>query len=408
MHQSSKFKIKIDFDKSRGAYIYDKNRKEYFLDFFGPYSISPLGYNHKIFKTATFKKEMLRVATTKVANCETISDEAADFLNVFTKLSGAEKFKHFHFCCTGALAIEAAIKTAIDAKPTDRPIVISLRHSFHGINSYGGTVTDRWTLANSRLTGMPRFDWPVIHNPKIIYRDNKIDFIATKKGIARFKKEFTACIKKFKSKNIVALLIEPVQSTAGDNYFPLEFFRLARQLCSRYNICLIFDEVQTGFGASGKMWYFQHTGIIPDIVAFGKKSQMSGIMVNKKFGRIFQAPVRLEVTWDGDLVDMLRCRYIMTAYKKFSLLENAKRRGEELLEGMKKVNGVLNSRGIGVLICFDFATKQGRDSFAKRAFELGLLFNATGTNSIRLRPPLTITSADVKKALNIIRHSTKP
>ena len=104
--------------------------------------------------------------------------------------------------------------------------------------------------------------------------------------------------------------------------FTDEFFEGIRRISSNYNIPLIFDEVQTGFGATGKKWYFENLNIVPDILVFGKKTQLSGIMVNKNFGNIFEKPIRLEVTWDADLIDMVRCKYVIRAYKKYNILKN--------------------------------------------------------------------------------------
>ena len=95
-------------------------------------------------------------------------------------------------------------------------------------------------------------------------------------------------------KNIGCILIEPIQCTYGDYYFTNQFFIGVRKLSEEFDIPLIFDEIQTGFCATGNIWYFQHLPITPDIVVFGKKTQLSGIMVNKKFSKIFQNPIRLE------------------------------------------------------------------------------------------------------------------
>lgn len=338
MHDSSIFNICIDFEKSHDSYIFDKNRQCYFLDFFGLYSSVPLGYSHPVFKDEAFLKEYNLISGLKVPNCEVISDEAKEFLKEFSGHPAMASFKNFHFSCTGALAIEAAIKTAIDQKKPQKPIVIGLKESFHGINSYGGFITDRFYPVSKRLDGFPEGNWPKIHNPKLIYKaDGSVDESASQKGIKQFSKEFNEVLKQHGADNIVALVIEPIQSTFGDNYFSRDFFKLIRELCDSNNIALIFDEIQTGFGTSGTLWYFEQTGIIPDIVVFGKKAQISGIMVKDKFSRIFEHPIKLEVTWDGDLNDMVRCKYILKAYKEYNIFDNVNQRGQELLNGLKEI-----------------------------------------------------------------------
>lgn len=404
MHGSSIFNIRIDFEKSHNSYIYDKNRKKYFLDFFGLYSTLPLGYSHEIFKDKSFRETYNRIAGVKVTNCEIISDEAQDFLHAFSGHKDMRRFKHFHFCCTGALAIEAAIKISIDQKKCKSPKVISLKESFHGINSYGGFVTDRFFPVSRRLDGFPSLDWFKVHNPKIVYKGNLIDSKATEESLEQFKKEFNSCIKKYRN-NIVALLVEPIQATYGDNYFPESFFNLVRDLCDKYDICLIFDEIQCGFGVTGKMWYHQYLGMEPDVVAFGKKSQISGVMAKEGFNDIFRTPVRLEVTWDGDLIDMVRCNYILKAYDKYNILENVKKKGMELISELKKFDSLKNVRGNGLIVAFDFETTEEQDHFAQKAFENGLLFNKTRDKTIRFRPNLNLSSEEIHEAVEIIKKS---
>ncbi len=166
MHDSSIFNIRIDFEKSKDSYIYDKNTDSAFLDFFGLYSSVPLGYSHPIFKSLEFISEFNRVAGVKLPNCEIISDEAQGFLKEFSGHPSMRGFKYFHFCCTGALAIEAAVKIAIDQKKSAKPHVISFKESFHGINSYGGFLTDRFPPVATRLNGFPELGWSKIQTPK--------------------------------------------------------------------------------------------------------------------------------------------------------------------------------------------------------------------------------------------------
>ncbi|MBI4308991.1 MAG: aminotransferase class III-fold pyridoxal phosphate-dependent enzyme, partial [Candidatus Omnitrophica bacterium] len=246
MHDSSIFKVRIDFEKSRGSYIYDKNTQRLLLDFFGMYSSLPLGYSHPIFNTPEFQQEYLRIAGVKVANCEIISDEAQEFLGEFSAHPSMAPFQHFHFCCTGALAIESAIKIAIDQKGSPIPQVLSFKESFHGINSYGGFVTDRFHPVSVRLNGMPELGWRKLTSPKIHYKDNAVDEAMTRRAGQCFLEEIEEAVKTIGASHIAALLVEPVQATYGDSYYPMEFFQTVRRLCDRHGICLIFDEIQTG------------------------------------------------------------------------------------------------------------------------------------------------------------------
>lgn len=405
MHRSSVFKLKIDFEKSRGSCLFDKNSGREFLDFFGMYSTVTLGYSHPIFRDPRFGADILRVAHLRTTNCEMASTEAADFLEKFSSHPAMRPYKHFHFACTGALAIEAAVKIAIDQKKAKDPKVISLKESFHGINSYGGFLTDRFYPVSTRLNGFPEMDWPKIHNPRMVYKNNAVDLAATEAGLEQFQKEFNDCLEKSGPENIAALLVEPIQSTAGDWYFPESFFKRIRELCDRHNILLIFDEIQTGFGVTGSIWYHQLIGIQPDIVVFGKKAQVCGVMFKESVNETLKNPVRLEVTWDGELIDMIRSTYILRAFEEYKILENVCARGAQLLEGLRKIPALLNIRGQGLLVAFDFETPSEQEPFCKRAFENGLLFNKTRERTIRFRPNLNVSAAEVNEALERIQKS---
>lgn len=369
MYTSSIFNIKIDFEKSHDSYIYDKNTSQYFLDFLGGYSTLPLGYNHPIFQEPSYKESIARLSTVKIPNCEWITDEGLAFQEHFTEHPDMRMFQHFYFCCTGALAVEAAIKTAMEYKGNQN--IISLKNSFHGINGYGGMVSDRFPPIDNHLEGFPKATW---------CQDIAYPY------------------------DVAAILVEPIQSTYGDNYLGRGNLQGLRDVCIERDIILIFDEIQTGFGTTGKMWYFQHLGIEPDIVCFGKKSQVSGIMVKEKFGKIFKSPLKLDVTWDGDLIDMVRCSYILKAYEKYNLLDNARTRGEQFINGLKGMPQLKNVRGIGCMAAFDFNTHAEQESFAHKAFGNGLLFNKTRDKTIRFRPNLNASSAEIQTALDIIRN----
>lgn len=407
MHDSSIFKIKIDFEKSHDSFIYDKNTQQYFLDFFGQFASLPLGYNHEIFNDLEFRSAYLRAASVKVSNCETISDEAQEFLKEFSGHQDMAGYRYFYFCCTGALAIEAAIKTAIDYKESSNSMIIGLKESFHGINSYGGFLTDKFYPVSDRLDGFPQLGWHRVISPKIIYANNVIDEQATNINMEQCIKEILAGIEQFGKENIAAILIEPIQATYGDNYLSLEFFKEIRQICDQYNICLVFDEIQTGLGATGKMWYFQYLDIEPDIVVFGKKVQSAGIMCKEKYGKIFQTPIRLEVTWDSTVADMIRGTYVLRAYKKYDILDNVNKRGAELAEGLINIQTIKNVRNKGLLAAFDFDYSEQRDKFFKEATRLRFLCNKTRDKTIRLRPSLSASADEIQKALAIIVQASQ-
>lgn len=417
--RKTQYGIKIDFEKSHGSYLFDKITNEEYLDFFGMYATLALGYNHPIFESEDFKNRMLKIASCKIVNNEILSDEAQSFDKSFTEyVSLNGKFSHFHYSCTGALAIEAAVKTAIDYKGYENPRIISFGGSFHGINGYGGFFTERIGGPGQRLNGFPtqltscnssspwkslfrrNRQWPKFNNPVITYengilKENEVD-------VRLVLKKVEDSIKKNNSQ-ISAILVEPIQCTFGDKYFSENFFIGLRKIADIYDIPLIFDEIQVGFGGTGKVWYFEHLSVEPDIVVFGKKVQLAGIMVKEKFAKIFSTPIRLEVTWDSNIVDMLRGEFIVKAYKEYNILDNVNAMSIRLRKGLEETRNLKNIRNTGLLFAFDFENEILRNKFTEQLFKNKMLCNKSGNCTVRFRPNLAISESEIDKALEIIK-----
>ena len=325
----SLFNIKIDFDKSQGSFIYDKITKREYLDFMGMYSSLPLGYNHKTFDNKDFKKDVERASKLKIVNCEILSDEFEKFYDSFKDFTSLGLYENYHFACTGGLANEAAVKTAMWHKgPQSDGKIIALVNSFHGINSVGNFLTSRFLPVSERLGN--------------IFKNHYHQHLHAS--------SVEGAIKLLKVDKVQGVMIEPIQSTFGDNYLDKKELKRLHKECKKRDIPLIFDEIQTGFCATGKTWYFEHLEMHPDIVVFGKKSQVSGIMVKKSHSKVFEMPKKLSVTFDGDLLDMIRCHYIIKAIEEENLRDNATKMGDLLASGLSEINGVENIRSKGLLI----------------------------------------------------------
>ena len=381
--RNSKFNIDVNFCKSKGSYLFDNRTQKKYLDFFGMYASLPLGYNHKIFQSDQFKDEISSVAPFKINNCEFTSNETMSFDQEFQQFAGDNYYTNFHYTCTGALAVESAIKVCIHRSGYRRPNVLSFRNSFHGINSFGAFITDHFWPVNKKLAGLPQ-DF-----------STKID-CSLEKVEECLKNTFVTCV-----------LVEPIQCSAGDIHHKKEFFHGLRSLCDKYNVPLVFDEIQVGFGGTGKLWFYQHLGVMPDIVVFGKKTQLSGIMVSERCSDIFAKDqiTRLEVTWDGDVIDMIRCKYIMKAYKKYNILQNAHEKGQFLISNLKNISGLLSVRGSGLIVAFSLRDRLARDALVKGMYRNGLICNPTGDRSVRLRPNLAISKDELEVAINIINKT---
>jgi L-lysine 6-transaminase len=360
------FDINLDFEKSKGSLLYDKKSGRQFLDFFSLYSSLPLGYNHPVFDSE-FEQKVLRVCKLRMTNNMFWSDELLDF---FEKFYPVVFSKNIHLTCTGALAVESAIKCAMDVKPRSQPMVLSFKKSFHGINSWG-FITDRFAATSSRMENYPRNNWLNL--------------------------DFEAMVEFFNSpsvENLVAVVVEPIQSTAGDQYIPVEQLKAIENLCHKHNACLILDEIQTGFGVTGSMWYHEKIQIKPDILVFGKKAQVCGIVTNDKYAQTLNSPIqKLEVTYDGDLIDAIRSTYVLKAYRRWNLLEQVEKNSQIFKEIL--ASSFENYRSSGHLIAFDLPSREVRDKFTKKCFDLGLLVNGTAEKSIRLRPNLAVSGGEI-------------
>jgi L-lysine 6-transaminase len=378
---NSKFNIKIDFDKSHDSFLYDKRTDREYLDFFGMYASLPLGYNHEIFQTDEFKKEFMSVSSFKVNNCEFVSDETLEFDEMFTEYAGQGNYKYFHYCCTGALAVEAAIKTCLRYKNFHTPRVLSFNNSFHGINSFGNFVTSRFEAVESKLVGIPS-----VYSCKVDLDLEQVEF-------------------QLAGGQVTCILVEPIQCSVGDVHIDKDFMNGLKELSDKYNVPLVFDEIQVGFGGTGKVWYHEHLDYEPDIIIFGKKTQLSGIMVNEQHSQTFKEGeiTRLDVTWNADVTDMIRCKYIMKAYQKYNILDNVSKMGDYLTQSLSTDEKLSNVRNSGLIIAFDLPDTEKRNNFVNNLFLDGVLCNPTGKRSIRIRPNLSLTMQEAEMAIEKIR-----
>lgn len=410
------FPIVIDLDKSHGSYLVDVDGNEY-LDMFSMFASSPIGYNHPhILKHADQLKE---AAINKLALSDIYPNAFADFLDTFERVAIPKELDYCFFIDGGALAVENALKAAFDWKTKvnlskgiehEASQVIHFKQAFHGRSGYTLSLTN--TKDPRKYMYFPKFDWPRITNPKLKFPINEINLSETveleKQAIAEIK----AAIAKH-PEDIASLIIEPIQAEGGDSHFRKEFFQMLREICDEHEIILILDEVQTGIAMTGKMWAYQHYGIVPDVIAFGKKTQVCGILANrKKFDRIeknvFKESSRINSTFGGNLVDMVRFKLILEVIEQENLVAKAEEKGKYILHQIEQLVKIFprlsNARGKGLITAFDFEDEKSRDAFVKKTLDNKLLILGCGEKSIRFRPHLTVTIADIDDAFMIIRN----
>jgi L-lysine 6-transaminase len=382
--------VVMDLEKSHGSYLVDINGEEY-LDMFSMFASSPIGYNHPYIQEN--KAQLTAAAINKLALSDVYPEAYADFLDTFDRIAIPKELGYSFFIDGGTLAVENGLKAAFDWKTRlniangnshEATQVIHFKQAFHGRSGYTLSLTN--TKDPRKYMYFPKFDWPRIINPKLTFPITEENLQQTIEVEKQAKEQILAAIHK-NPLDVACLIIETVQSEGGDNHFRKEFIQDLRKICDEYDIIFIMDEVQTGVGMTGKTWAYQHYDVIPDIIAFGKKTQVCGLLANKeKFDRVenhvFKESSRINSTFGGNLVDMVRFKLILEVIEKENLIAQAEEKGKYLLESIKNlVNDypVLNNpRGLGLLAAFDFITEKDRDDFVSKTLEHKLLILGCG------------------------------
>ncbi|MFN8406473.1 MAG: L-lysine 6-transaminase [Sphingobacteriaceae bacterium] len=413
------FDLTFDMEKSSGVHIYDAKHNRTLLDFFTCFASVPLGYNHpKMINDEEFKKSLMLAALTNPSNSDIYTTQYAQFVDTFSRVGIPSYLPHAFFIAGGSLAIENALKTAMDWKvqknfqkgyTNERGFkVLHFEKAFHGRSGYTLSLTN---TSPEKTKWFPQFNWPRVSIPIIQFPYSDAGYEDLKKrealSIAQIKQAFED-----NKDDICAIIIEPIQSEGGDNHVRKEFLENLRTLADENDCFLIYDEVQTGVGLSGKFWCHQHFGehARPDIIAFGKKMQVCGILAGKKVDEIetnvFKVSSRINSTWGGSLVDMIRSSKIMEIIEEDQLVKNAAVVGEYLQERLRKLaektNKVLNVRGRGLLTAFDFPSPAMRDTFIKKGLENHVMFLGCSSQTIRFRPALTIKKQHIDAGIEVI------
>lgn len=413
--------IIIDLENSKGSWLVDKRNGDRYLDCFSMFASMAIGFNHE--GILAIRDQLGRIAVHKPANSDAYSEPMAEFVETFAEHAMPAYLPHVFFIEGGALAVENALKAAFDwkvKKNFDRGTkmelgskIIHFRQAFHGRSGYTLSLTN---TADPRKTQyFPKFNWPRIVNPKLTFPLTEENLAAT----ATVEEEALAAIRDHidsDGEDIAGLILEPIQGEGGDNHFRPEFFKALRDICDEHEILFILDEVQTGVGLTGKFWAHEHYDIKPDLVSFGKKTQVCGVLGAERLDEIadnvFTEPSRINSTFGGNLVDMVRCSAILKIIHKEKLVDNACRRGAELLQGLEALalefpDIMDNARGRGLMCAFDLKDTEKRNSFRSKLYAEKLLVVGCGDKSIRFRPHLIITQKEVQMILDILRKALK-
>jgi len=414
------FPIVVDLEHSHGVRMKDRATGKEYLDFFQFFASMPLGFNHPRVTEPDFARRLLAAAINKPSNSDFYAQEMAEFVHAMDQYAIPDALPRMFLISGGALAVENALKAAFDWKVRHNMAkglkgevgtkVIHFREAFHGRSGYTLSLTNTDPV---KTRYFPKFDWPRITNPKITFplADHKGDVVALEE---KAKAEIEAAIAAH-GPDIAALIIEPIQGEGGDNHFRPEFIRYLRKVTEENEIIFITDEVQTGVGVTGKFWACEHTGVTPDILVFGKKMQVCGILASEKLYEpegVFRTPSRINSTWGGNLTDMVRATRYLQIIDEENLVENARVVGDYLLEQITELQArhpgvVTNARGQGLFAAFDLPGADVRARYLAKARENGLLQVGCGTRSVRFRPPLNLAKADVDDGIDIIDRTLR-
>ena len=406
----------LDLDRSRGSRLVDARTGRSFLDMFTFFASSALGMNHPgLADDEQFRAELTAAALNKPSNSDVYSIPMARFVDTFARVLGDPALPHLFFVDGGALAVENALKVAFDWKSRlneSRGIdsalgtkVLHLRGAFHGRSGYTMSLTN---TDPNKVARFPKFDWPRIDAPCIRsgYDDDAMAALEAE-SLRQARVAFQA-----NPHDVACFIAEPIQGEGGDRHFRPQFFAAMRRLCDEFDALLIFDEVQTGCGITGTAWAYQQLNVTPDVVAFGKKTQVCGVMaggrIDEVADNVFTVSSRINSTWGGNLADMVRSRRILEVIEADGLFEQAAERGSYLIARLQELGEhfpdlVRDVRGRGLMCAFSMPDAARRDALIDGLWRRGVIMLGCGADSVRFRPALTVSQDELDAAVDAVR-----
>jgi L-lysine 6-transaminase len=383
---------------------------------FSFFASAPLGMNHPaLTDDPAFLAELTEVAVNKPSNSDIYTTHMAAFVETFERVLGDPALPHLFLVEGGAPAVENALKTAFDWKRRHNALhgrpehlgtkVLHLRKAFHGRSGYTLSLTN----TDPRKTALfPTFDWPRIDVPAIRF---PVDLAAVEAAEARALRQAREAFAAHPH-DIACFIAEPIQGEGGDNHMRAEFLQAVQALCHEHDALFVLDEVQTGGGMTGTAWAYQQLGLRPDVVAFGKKLQVCGIMaggrVDEVPDNVFRVPSRINSTWGGGLTDMVRSRRYLEIIESDDLIERAAVLGKRLQDGLAAIPEVDNVRGRGLFVAVDLPTPEARDAAVTRLHrDEKVMILGGGERSIRFRPALTVGEDELDLAVAALARAVR-
>ena len=410
----------IDLEKSHGSWLVDGKTGDEYLDLFSMFASLSVGYNHPY--VLDNKNRLLESAINKPTNSDIYSIAMAEFVDTMGRIAQPDYLPYSFYISGGSLAVENALKVAFDWKVRKNiekgngelgSKVIHFEKCFHGRSGYTMSLTD--SPDPRKVKYFPKFNWPRVSTPNILFplNENHLEDLISRENKSLH--EIKSAIMD-NPHDIASIIIEPIQGEGGDNHFRSEFLTQIKDICLENDILLIYDEVQSGAGITGKMWAHQHfhNDARPDIISFGKKTQCCGIFagdrINEVEDNVFKESSRINSTWGGNLVDMVRFTIYLEIIEMENLVSLAKTTGKYLLKQLESLQEdypemISNARGRGLFCAFDLPNSVIRDELSNALMKNKVIVLGSGESSIRFRPHLNISNQEIDLGIGAIKKS---
>ena len=360
----------VNIVKGKGCHVWDDKGQEY-LDLYGGHAVISIGHAHPHYVEAISKQ----VATLGFYSNSVINKLQQELADRLGAMCGYDDYQLF-LINSGAEANENALKLA--SFHNGRTRIVSFEKAFHGRTSLAVEATNN-----------PKIIAPINDNGHVTYLPLN-DVEAMKAELAKG--------------DVCAVIIEGIQGVGGIKLPTTDFLKALRQACDETGTVLILDEIQSGYGRSGKFFAHQYSDIRPDMITMakgiGNGFPMAGVLISPKFKPVYG---QLGTTFGGNHLACAAAIAVLDVMKDENLIENAAKVGAYLLEELKKFDGIKEVRGRGLMIGleFDYPIKEIRQ---RLLFEQKVFTGASGTNVLRLLPPLCLTMADADEFLQRLRN----
>ncbi|MDN5725697.1 MAG: L-lysine 6-transaminase [Propionibacteriales bacterium] len=402
----------LDLTASRGSRLIDERDQTGYLDMFTFFASNALGMNHPaLADDQEFRDRIGAVAVNKPSNSDVYSVPMARFVETFARVLGDANLPHLFFVEGGGLAVENALKIAFDWKSRLNESkglsadlgtkVMHLTGAFHGRTGYTMSLTN---TDPNKVARFPKFDWPRIEAP---WLSSDLDDTVRREEatLADARRLFTE-----NPDDIACFIAEPIQGEGGDRHLRPEFLQAMQALCHEFDALFVLDEVQTGGGLTGTAWAYQQLGLQPDVVSFGKKLQVCGVMaggrVDEVRDNVFHVSSRINSTWGGNLTDMVRATRILEVIESDGLIERTAELGAHLLDRLQQLaekhEVVREPRGRGLMCAISLSDAVLRDAVIAELWKRKVIMLGCGVDSIRFRPALTVTAAELDEAVEAL------